>query len=30
MPGTYRPGYPERTVLYRLLFHSFGRFLSEY
>jgi hypothetical protein len=26
----YRPRHPERTVLYRVLFHYFDRFLAEY
>jgi len=30
MPGAYRPRHPERTVLYRVLFHYFDRFLTEY
>ncbi|MGB8951237.1 MAG: hypothetical protein WCC06_01025 [Candidatus Aminicenantales bacterium] len=30
MSGIYRPRHPERTVLYRVLFHSFDRFLAEY
>ena len=30
MAGVYRPRHPERTVLYRLLFHYFERFLSGY
>ncbi len=30
MPGTYRPRHPERTVLYRVLFHNVDRFLAEY
>ncbi len=30
MTGVYRPRHPERTVLYRVLFHYFDRFLSEY
>ena len=30
MPGIYRPRHPERTVLYRVLFHYFERFLREY
>jgi len=30
VPGIYRPRHPERTALYRVLFHSFDRFLSEY
>ncbi|MDH4272539.1 MAG: transposase [Candidatus Aminicenantes bacterium] len=30
MPGIYRPRHPERTALYRVLFHNFDRFLSEY
>jgi hypothetical protein len=29
MAGVYRPRHPERTVLYRLLFHYFERFLAE-
>ncbi len=29
MPGIYRPRHPERTVLYRVLFHYFDRFLTE-
>jgi len=28
--GVYRPRHPARTVLYRVLFHYFDRFLSEY
>ena len=28
--GVYRPRHPERTVLYRVLFHHFDRFLAEY
>lgn len=28
--GIYRPWHPERTVLYRVLFHYFDRFLAEY
>jgi ribosomal protein S27E len=28
--GVYRPRHPERTVLYRVLFHYFERFLWEY
>jgi ribosomal protein S27E len=28
--GVYCPRHPERTVLYRVLFHYFDRFLSEY
>jgi hypothetical protein len=28
--GVYRPRHPERTVLYRALFHHFDRFLTEY
>ena len=28
MPGIYRPRHPERTVLYRVLFHNFDRFLT--
>jgi hypothetical protein len=28
--GVYRPRHPERTVLYRLMFHHFERFLAEY
>ena len=30
MVGVYRPRHPERTVLYRVLFHYFERFLAEY
>ncbi len=30
MAGEYRPRHPERTVLYRVLFHHFERFLAEY
>lgn len=30
MPEIYRPCHPERTVLYRVLFHHFDRFLAEY
>ena len=30
MEGVYRPRHAERTVLYRVLFHHFDRFLSEY
>jgi ribosomal protein S27E len=30
MAGFYRPRHPERTVLYRVLFHHFERFLTEY
>ena len=30
MPGVYRPRHPERTVLYRVLFHYFERFVAEY
>jgi hypothetical protein len=30
MAGLYRPRHPERTVLYRVLFHYFDRFLAEY
>jgi len=29
MAGVYRPLYPERTVLYRVMFHYFERFLKE-
>jgi len=29
MAGVYRPRYPERTVLYRVLFHHFERFVAE-
>ncbi len=29
MPGIYRPRHPERTFLYRVLFHYFERFLTE-
>jgi len=30
MAGVYRPRHPERTILYRVLFHHFGWFLAEY
>ncbi|MCK4646189.1 MAG: hypothetical protein KAU46_08045 [Candidatus Aminicenantes bacterium] len=30
MARVYRPRHPERTVLYRVLFHHFERFLAEY
>jgi hypothetical protein len=30
MAGVYRPRHPERTVLYRVVFHDFDRFLAEY
>lgn len=30
MAGVYGPRYPERTVLYRVLFHHFERFVAEY
>jgi len=30
VPGIYRPRHPERTVLYRVLFHHFERFAAEY
>ena len=30
MAGVYRPRHPERTVLYRVMFHHFERFLAEY
>ena len=30
MAGEYRPRHPERTVLYRVMFHHFDRFLAEY
>jgi hypothetical protein len=30
VPGIYRPRHPERTVLYRVLFHHFEGFLREY
>ncbi len=30
MVGVYRLRHPERTVLYRVLFHHFERFLAEY
>jgi len=30
MAGVYRPRHPERTVLYRVLFHCFDRFPAEY
>jgi hypothetical protein len=29
-PGVYRPRHPDRTVLYRVIFHHFDRFLAEY
>jgi hypothetical protein len=29
MLGVYRPRHPERTVLYRVLFHHFKRFLAD-
>jgi hypothetical protein len=28
--GIYRPRHPERTVLYRVLFYHFERFLADY
>jgi len=28
--GVYRPRHPERTALYRVIFHYFDRFLAEY
>jgi len=30
MAGVYRPRHPEQTVLYRVLFHHFDRFLAVY
>ncbi len=30
MAGVYRPRHPERTVLYRVLFYHYGRFVAEY
>jgi hypothetical protein len=30
VPGIYRPRHPESTVLYRVLFHNFDRFLTAY
>ena len=30
MAGFYRPRHPERTVLYRVLFQYFDRFLTKY
>jgi len=30
MAGMYRQRHPERTVFYRVLFHYFEKFLSEY
>ena len=30
MPGFYRPRHPERTVLYRVPFYSFDRFVTVY
>jgi hypothetical protein len=30
VPGIFRPRHPERTVLYRVLFHDFDRFLTAY
>jgi len=30
MAGVYRPRHPERTALYRVLFHYFDQFLAEY
>ena len=30
MAGEYRSRHPERTVLYRVLFHHFERFVAEY
>jgi hypothetical protein len=30
VPGIYRPRHPERTVLYRVLFHHFDLFCVEY
>jgi len=30
MAGVYRPRHPERTVLYRVIFHHFERFVAEH
>jgi hypothetical protein len=30
VPGVYRPRHPEKTVLYRVLFHHFDQFLADY
>jgi len=30
MAGVYHPRHPERTVIYRVLFHYFNQFLAEY
>jgi hypothetical protein len=30
MAGVYRSRHPERTVLYRVVFHHFDRFFAEY
>jgi hypothetical protein len=30
MAGVYRPRHSERTVLYRVLFHHFERFVAEF
>ena len=30
MAGVYHPRHPERTPLYRVLFHYFDRFLTDY
>jgi hypothetical protein len=30
MAGIYRPRHPEQTVLYRVLFHHFERFVADY
>jgi len=30
VPGIYCPRHPERTILYRVLFHHFERFVAEY
>jgi hypothetical protein len=30
VPGIYRPRHPKRTVLYRVLFDNFDRFLTAY
>lgn len=30
VPGIYSPRHPERTILYRELFHNFERFVAEY
>jgi hypothetical protein len=28
--GVYRPRHPERNVVFRMIFHHFGRFVAEY